>query len=416
LRTVTFTSQVLLDEEGSPRHVFGACQDVTDDRRAQEAAFARHKLETVGTLANGIAHDFNNLLGGVMAQSELALSELSAGSRPEEELKAICSIAMKGSEIVRQLMIYTGQEREAPGLVNVARTVEEMTEILRFWISKRAALHTDLDRDLPPLLASGAEIRQIVMNLVINASEAIEDGDGVIGLTVRPVKVGQDRPAWIPEELANGDYLQLEVADTGRGMAPETQARVFDPFFTTKRLGHGLGLPVVSGIVRSLAGAIHLDSEPGKGTTFRVLLPSAKSTVNAAPGPNSQAEPTHANHRATALIVEDEHTLRCAAAKMLRNSGLSVIEAADGTTAMAAIRGDSAIDVLLLDVTLPGTPSREVLAEAKRLRPALRVIVASAYSKEFAATSLEADVERFLRKPYSLRNLVGLVHQTLSPT
>jgi PAS domain S-box-containing protein len=245
LRTVTFTSQVLLDEEGSPRHIFGACQDVTEDRRTQAEALARHKLETVGSLANGIAHDFNNLLGGVLAQAELALSELPDGSPPEKELKVICSIAMNGSEIVRQLMIYTGQEREAPGLLDVARTVEEMAEILKFSISKRATLHTDLDNDLPAVRASGAQIREIVINLIISASEAIGDRDGVIRLTVRCVKVGQDRFAWIPEELAEGDFVQLEVADTGRGMAPETQARVFDPFFTTRPLGHGLGLAIV---------------------------------------------------------------------------------------------------------------------------------------------------------------------------
>jgi two-component system cell cycle sensor histidine kinase/response regulator CckA len=414
VRTVTFTSQVLLDDGGSPRHIFGACQDVTDDRRAREEALASQKLETVGTMANGIAHDFNNLLGGVRAQAELALSELAAGSRPEEELKAICSVAMRGSEIVRQLMIYTGQEREAPGLVNVAETVEEMADLLKFSMSKHAALHTDLDKDLPALRASGAQIRQIVMNLVINASEAIGDRDGVIRLTVRRVKVGQDRFAWIPEELAEGDFVQLEVADTGRGMTPETQARVFDPFFTTKPLGHGLGLAVVSGIVRGLAGAIHLASEPGKGTTVWIVLPCAEDMANASPSPNSHSESTHANHAATALIVEDEDSLRRAAAKMLRNSGLSVLEAADGTTAIAAIRGDNAIDLLLLDVTLPGAPSREVLAEAKRLRPAMRVIVTSAYGEVFAATSLQADVERFIRKPYSLRDLVGLVRQTLS--
>jgi CheY-like chemotaxis protein/two-component sensor histidine kinase len=313
-------------------------------------------------------------------------------------------------------MIYTGQEREAPGLVNVAQTVEEVAELLKFSISKHATLHTDLDKDLPAVRASGAQIRQIVMNLVMNASEAIEDRDGVIRLTVRRVKVGQDRFAWIPEELAEGDFVQLEVHDTGRGMAPETQARVFDPFFTTKPLGHGLGLAVVSGIVRGLAGAIHLASEPGKGTMFRVLLPCAEDTTSASPDPNSQTQSTHATHAthaATALVVEDEDALRRAAAKMLRNSGLSVLEAADGTTAIAAIRGDIAIDVLLLDVTLPGAPSQEVLAEAKRLRPAMRVIVTSAYGEEFAAASLRADVERFIRKPYSLRDLVGLVRQAL---
>ncbi len=248
----------------------------------------------------------------------------------------------------------------------------------------------------------------------MNASEAIGDRDGVIHLSVRRVKVGRDRLAWIPKELAEGDFVQLEVADTGGGMAPETRARAFDPFFSTKPLGHGLGLPVVSGIVRGLGGAIHIASEPGRGTTFRVLLPCAEHTANAFAGPRSHTGSAQANRAATALVVEDEDSLRSAAAKMLRNSGLSVLEAADGTTAIAAIRGDSVIDVLVLDVTLPGAPSREVLAEAKRLRPAMRVIVASAYGEEFAATSLEADVERFIRKPYSLGDLVGLVRQTLS--
>jgi PAS domain S-box-containing protein len=413
-RTVTFTSQVLLDEAGSPLHVFGACQDVTDARRVQQEAFARQKLESVGTLANGIAHDFNNLLGGVLTQAELALSELDAGSRPEEELRTICSVAMHGSEIVRQLMIYTGQESGEPGLTNVAWTVREMAELLKFSISKHATLHTDLDEDLPAVSASGAQVQQIVMNLVINASEAIGDRDGAIQLSVRRVKVGQDRHAWIPGELPEGDFVQLEVTDTGRGMAQETQARAFDPFFTTKVLGHGLGLAVVSGIVRGAAGAIHLASEPGKGTTVRVLLPCAESMANVAPGPNSSAESTLLDQPSTVLVVEDEDSLRSATVKMLRRNGFCVLEAPDGTTAIAAIRGDVAIDVLLLDVTLPGTSSREVLAEARRRRPAMRAIVTSAYSEEFALASLQSDVERFIRKPYSLRDLVGLVRQTLS--
>jgi PAS domain S-box-containing protein len=411
LRTVTFTSQLLLDEHGSPRHIFGACQDVTEDRRAQEEAFARQKLETVGTLANGIAHDFNNLLGGVLSQAELALSELAVGSSPEEELKTICAVAQNGSDIVRQLMVYTGQEQDLSGRVNVGRAVEQMAELLKVSISKHSTLHTDLDKNLPPVPATGAQIQQIVMNLVTNASEAIGDRDGVIRLTVRRVTVGQDRFGWISGELADGDYVQLEVADTGAGMTPEMQARVFDPFFTTKPLGHGLGLAVVSGIVRSLAGGIHLASEPGKGTTFQVLLPSTEGT-SAAPTPpiGSNSE----NPAATALIVEDEGALRTAAAKMLRKGGLSVLEAADGTAAIEAIRGDGPIDVLLLDVTLPGISSWEILREAKRLRPAMRVIVTSAYGRDFAATSIQGEVERFIRKPYSVHDLLTLVRQTLS--
>ncbi|HTP34006.1 MAG TPA: PAS domain-containing protein [Candidatus Acidoferrales bacterium] len=414
LRTVTFTSQVQLDEEDSPRHIFGACQDVTSDRRAQEQALVRQKLETVGTLANGIAHDFNNLLGGVLSQAELATSELAGGFRPVEALNAICAVARNGSEIVRQLMIFTGQEREVPGLANVSRTVEEMSELLRVSISKHAALHTGLDKDLPAVRAGAAQIRQIVMNLVMNASEALEDRDGEIRLATRRVTVGPDRLAWIPQELAAGDYVQLEVADNGRGMTPETQARVYDPFFTTKPLGHGLGLAVVSGIVRSVGGAIHLASEPGKGTTFYVFLPVAEGSASAPPGPDSHAASTGETRAAIALIVEDENTLRTATAKMLRKSGFSVLEAADGTEAIAVIRGDSPIDVLLLDVTLPGAPSRDVLVEARRLRPAMRVIVTSAYGPEVAAASLRAEVERFIRKPYLLHDLVGLIRQTLS--
>ncbi|HXK04170.1 MAG TPA: PAS domain-containing protein [Verrucomicrobiae bacterium] len=416
LRTVTFTSQVMLDEEGSPRHIFGACQDVTEDRRAQEEAVASQKLETVGTLANGIAHDFNNLLGGVLTQAELALAELAAGLPPENELNTICSVARSGSEIVRQLMIYTGKERHVPGLADVSRTVDEMAELLKFSISKRAALHTGLSPDLPAVRASGAQIRQIVMNLVMNASEAIGDRDGEIRLTTRRIAVRHERPGWIPQELAAGEYVQLEVADNGRGMSPETQARVYDPFFTTKPLGHGLGLAVVSGIVRGLGGAIQLVSEPEKGTTFHVFLPVAEGRASTESGPDSHAASTGQTRAATALIVEDENTLLTASAKMLRRSGFSVLEAADGTEAVAVIRGDSPIDVLLLDVTLPGTPSRDVLAEARRLRPAMRVIVTSAYGPEVAAASLHTEVERFIRKPYSLHDLVGLIRQTLSST
>jgi PAS domain S-box-containing protein len=414
VRTVKFTSQVSLDDEGAPRHIFGACQDVTDDRRTQEQALGRQKLETVGTLANGIAHDFNNLLGGVLTQAELALSELAAGSRPEEELKAIRSVALSGSEIVRQLMIYSGQEREVPGLVNVARAVEEMGELLKFSISKHAALHTAFDKDLPAVRASAAQIQQIVMNLVMNSSEAIGDREGVIRLSARGVAPEPDRSGWMGEEVAGGAFVQLEVADTGRGMTPETQARVFDPFFTTKPSGHGLGLAVVSGIVRSLGGAIQIASEPGKGATFQVLLPCAEAAADGSPGLDSLTGLKPASLVPTALVVEDEDSLRRAAAKMLSKSGLSVLEAADGTAAIEAIRGDTPIDVLLLDVTLPGTPSREILAEAKRLRPAMQVIVMSAYSEDFAAASLQGGVERFIRKPYSLSDLVGLVRQSLS--
>jgi PAS domain S-box-containing protein len=272
VRTVTSTAEVVLDENGLPGRVFGTIQDITDTRRAQEESFARQKLESVGNLASGIAHDFNNLLGGIMAQAELALEEYQAGSSPEEELKRIRDGAIRGSEIVRQLMIYAGKESEAVGLVDVSQVARDMIELLRVSVSKHAALVTDFGPDLPAVRGSAGQVQQIVMNLVTNASEALEEHGGVIHVTTRRVNV--ERAEAVSKGMAEGDYVQLEVADTGRGMTLETQARVFDPFFTTKSKGHGLGLGVVRGIVRGLGGSIHLASELGKGSTFQIFLRS----------------------------------------------------------------------------------------------------------------------------------------------
>ena len=258
-------------------------KDITAERTAQEQRIASQKLESVGTLARGIAHDFNNLLGSVLAQADLALEEYREGSSPEEELRCIRDVAVQGSEIVRQLMTFAGKERESAELIDVSRIVREMVQLLRVSISKHAALETDLGHNLAPIWGGAGQIQQIVMNLVTNASEALGDRDGVIRLTIRQVKV--DRAVAVSSGVAEGDYVQLEVADTGQGMSSETQARVFDPFFTTKAVGRGLGLAVVQGIVRALGGSIHIQSEPGEGTTVQTLFPCAGAVSEATQTP-----------------------------------------------------------------------------------------------------------------------------------
>ena len=401
LRTVICISEVVLDEDGDAVHMFGACQDVTDFRRAQDEAMAAQKLETVGTLANGIAHDFNNLLGAVVAQAELALDDLSAGLRPEEELRAIRDIAVRGSEIVRQLMIYAGEEKEVVGPVDISQAVEEMIGLLRVSISKNATLDTDLGKGLPAVRANAGQISQIVINLVTNASEAIGTRDGAIRVTTRCVTT------------AEGEHLKLVVSDTGEGMSPDTQARVFDPFFTTKAAGRGLGLAVVQGIVRVLGGSIHIDSEPGRGSTFEILLPCAETGADTAPGA-AVCEEEQEPEPITILVVEDEDPLRRAASTMLRKAGYSVIEARDGSAALDRVRSEkSPIDLLLLDVTLPGAPSSEVLEQTRRLRPETKVIVTSAHNEEMAAAALHGRFESFIRKPYRLHDLEGLIEQAL---
>ena len=414
LRTISCTLEVSVDGEGLLVRLFGTCQDITDSRRVQEETFGRQKLESVGVLASGIAHDFNNLLGGVLAQAELALDELGAGASPDEELQGIRESAIRGSEIVRQLMVYGGKESEVPELVDVSRIVEDMLDLLRISMSKRAALETDLGRDLPNVRVNSAQLRQIVMNLVTNASEAIGDRDGVISVKTRCVTVGRDSAGVSWEHWGTGHYLRLEVSDTGCGIPVETQARVFDPFFTTKSAGRGLGLAVVHGIVEGLGGMIRLESEPGKGTKFQILLPCAETAAVATNCPVARTEEKARLSHGTVLVVEDEDPLRRPVAKMLQKTGFTVIEASDGYAALQAIRSpQKQIDILLLDVTLPGAPSRDVFEQAHQLRPEMKVIITSAYSREMAAASLARTVEHFIRKPYRLGDLRDLVQQSL---
>jgi PAS domain S-box-containing protein len=415
LRTISCTWEVSVDDAGAPVRIFGTCQDITDSRRAQAEAFARQKLESIGVLASGIAHDFNNLLGAVLAQAELAIAELAAGSRPDEELKAVQDVAIRGSEIVRQLMIYGGKESDDLELVDVSKVIEGMLGLLKVAVSRRTALVTSLGKDLPAVRARPAQLSQIVMNLVVNASDAIGDRDGGVRVTTQHLPADGMEP--IANELPLGDYILLEVSDTGCGMSPETRTRAFDPFFTTKVSGRGLGLSVVHGIVRSLAGNIQVLSEPGKGATFQILLPCAgvapQLRAEQAIPAQDAASPAR---RATVLVVDDEDQLRLAVAKMLRKSGLEAFEAADGSAAIDLLRARGGeIDLILLDLTIPGRSSHEVLAQAAIARPDdMKVILASAYSEEVAKPMMHAPVVRgFIRKPFELAELLQKVQTVL---
>jgi PAS domain S-box-containing protein len=404
-----------LYREGEFAGYIGSCIDVTDARRAQEESFSRQKLESLGTLASGIAHDFNNLLGAVLAQAELAMAEAASGARPDEELKGIRDVAIRGSEIVRQLMIYAGKEEDIPELTDVSQAVEGMMGLLNVSVSRHATLVTDLEKKLPRIKARPAQLRQIVMNLVVNASDAIKDHDGIIRVATRHLTV--DGGAELSDSLVPGEYVELDVSDTGSGMAPETQARVFDPFFTTKSAGRGLGLAVVQGVVRSLNGAIRVTSELGSGTTFQILLPCAgaadRTASDAGAGVNEPAAPAR---EATVLVVEDEHPLRAAITKMLGKAGFQVLQAGNGSEAIELLRDNAAeIDVVLLDMTIPGSPSHEVFAKALQVKPEIKIITTSAYSEETVKTALNgASASGFVRKPFRFADLVRSIRSVLA--
>ncbi len=409
---INLTASVVRDREGEPLYGLAMMEDITEVKRNQEESLSRQKLESVGTLASGIAHDFNNLLGGVMSLAELALEECNSGSHPKEELRSIRQVALRGSEIVRQLMIYAGQENESFEPLDVSLIVKEMIELLKVSVSKQVRLETNLAGDLPAVRGSAAQVRQIVLNLVTNASEAIGDGHGVIRVATSYLKVGPRSDNAISDRLAEGDYLKLMVADTGRGMSRETQARIFDPFFSTKSAGHGLGLAVVHGIVRGLRGTIHVASDLGKGTSFQILLPCYATKAEASVDAMSEvAEPARLPQDTTILVVEDEDNIRRAVAKMLHKAGFSVLEASDGSAAIELLRERGAhIGVLLLDVTIPGRSSNEVVAEALRTRRNISIILTSAYGRERVTSAMtEASNYAFIRKPFQLRDLIDVI-------
>jgi PAS domain S-box-containing protein len=388
--------------------------DITDLKRNQERMHQAQKLESLGVLASGIAHDFNNLLGSILADSEVALSELPDGSPARAELERIGMVAIRASEIVGQLMVYAGEETKFEA-IDISRLVEEMLGLLGVSVSKHCVLKTSLPIDLPAVRGNPAQVRQVVMNLITNASEAIGERDGVITILAAREDKGPSFGASNGGKLPAGDYVSLEVSDTGCGMTDEIQARIFDPFFTTKFAGRGLGLAAVQGIVRAHGGSLDVDSVAGQGTTFRILLPCAGEPASPTVGPAISATVEDPTPPGAVLLVEDEEMLRLAVSKLLRKRGFSIMEAGDGTAALELIRAyRDTISVVLLDVTLPGKSSREVFEEAKRIQPGVQVILTSAYGPETVASSFPGlPFARFIRKPYAPRDLVLAIRDTL---
>ncbi len=403
--------------DGAFSGYIASCLDITELRRSQEAAFDRQKLESLRVLTGGIAHDFNNLMGGILAEAELAETEPSERESMLEGIQRIRGLAARAAEIVRELMIYSGQEKATLESVDMSRLVADMLQLLKVSISKRACVTTDLADDLPRVLGNAAQIRQVVMNLVINASEAVAD-NGMIH--VATARVTQTESADLTSDRPPaGDCVRLTIADTGCGMTEEARSRIFDPFFTTKPSGHGLGLAVVHGIVRSHGGAINVVSSLGQGARFEVLFPCAKEL-----GGHSRSVMLFAGDEGIApatggavLVVEHVEALRIAVGKALLRRGFTVFSAADGQTALDALRANiSDIGAIVLEPVLPDGSGYELLREARSMKPAIRAIVTSAWRSERGrdpAGTLKGVI--CLRKPYRISELARIL-EDLIPT
>ncbi|HEY1336892.1 MAG TPA: PAS domain-containing protein [Bryobacteraceae bacterium] len=265
--------------DGAFAGYIGCATDITDLKRSYEAAFARQKLESLGVLAGGVAHDFNNLLSSILADTELLHEELPDGGPARETAARIGLVARRAAEIVGELMAYAGKGSAAFEPVDLSALTSEMLQLLKVSISKHAGLRIHFPPDLPPVAGNASQLRQVIMNLILNASESLGGADGTISVTGELIQFTADSASAGGTNLSPGDYIRLEVRDTGSGMSEDIRAKIFDPFFTTKAAGRGLGLAAVQGIVRSHGGAIHVESAPDRGSAFAMLLPRWRGAV-----------------------------------------------------------------------------------------------------------------------------------------
>jgi len=380
-----------------------------EERRVLAArALRSQKMESLGVLAGGIAHEFNNLLQGILGASGLAAQMLPVASPVHQQLEAIERAADKAARLTRQMLAYAGKGRFIVEDVDLSSQIEEAARYLTSSLPESVELRLDLARGLPPISADAAEIRQMVSNLVTNGAEALGGDGGVV--MVRTAVEWCGRPllarAVLGESLSPGDFVVLEVSDTGVGMETDTVGKIFDPFFSTKFTGRGLGLAAVLGIVRTNGGAIAIDSEVGRGTTVRVLLPihdgdhRSRSDIEEPSVTGTQAS-------LTVMVVDDDEAVRSLTAEMLEQVGFGAVTATDGYEAIELLRQQAAgVDVVLLDMTMPGLSGEETYSALLEIRGDLPVIVASGYSQEDAMDRFqEPRPAGFLQKPYRLADL-----------
>lgn len=397
---------------GSVRGVAVTLRDVTERKRTDERLLQAQKAESLAVLAGGIAHDFNNLLVGILGNAGLALAELPPESPVRATIADIETAGQRAADLAKQMLAYSGRGKFVVGPLQLSALVEEMAHLLRVSVGAGVRLVLDLAPGLPQVVGDATQLRQVIMNLVINASDAIGQGEGTIRVTT---SAASGRPELFagavvtPEELV-AEYVVLEVADTGAGMDAATLARIFDPFFTTKFTGRGLGLAAVLGIVRGHRGGIAVTSAPGEGTRFRVMLPAA-----AAAAQEDDAGRPEGEWRGAGLVIvaDDEPSVRKVTARALRGMGFEVLEAEDGQAAVELFEQHrDRVVLVLLDMTMPRMNGQAAFRAIRALDPGAKVVLMSGYTEQEAAEQFsEGGLAGFLQKPYELRGLQELVRQ-----
>jgi len=411
---VSATISPIRDQQGTIIGVSKIARDITGRKKAEEERllFERQmmqtqKLESLGVLAGGIAHDFNNILMSIIGNADLALTRINKESPATDNLRHVLDASSRAADLVRQMLAYSGRGQFIIENIDLNLLVQEMTHMLEVSISKKAVLRFNLHRQLPSVTADATQIRQVIMNLVINASEAIDDRSGIIAITTGCMNCDRRylRQICLDKQIPEGLYVFLEIADTGCGMDEKTLARIFDPFFTTKFTGRGLGMAAVQGIIRGHHGAIKIYSEVEKGTTFKVFLPAAtlpEELFNSSPDEDSAWQGL-----GTILLVDDEESVLGIGSEMLRELGFDVITALDGQQGVNLfIENMEKITCVILDLTMPHLDGEQTFRELRQLRSDVRVIMSSGYNEqEVTQKFIGKGLAGFIQKPYRLSTL-----------
>ena len=403
-------------------HLLVIGRDITDEKRLadenrQIEAQMRHvqKLESLGVLAGGIAHDFNNILLAILGNADLALLRLPPGSAARRNLQQIEKAAQRAAELAQQMLAYSGKGQFVVQTLDVNAMITEMHHILGVSISKKVEMRLELAQGLPCFEGDATQIHQIIMNLVINASEAIGEANGTITITTGVLDYDQETLSriWLYDTLEPGSYLYLEIADTGCGMDQKTLARIFDPFFTTKFTGRGLGMAAVLGIVRGHRGAITIASEPGKGTSFRLLLPVQGNFSAAKPRESAPVKPAAGS--GTVLLVDDEEMILTLGRDMLENLGYEVLTAENGAVALEIFRQrQGEIACVLLDLTMPLLDGEQTFRELRRIDAKVQVIMSSGFNEQEVTRRFDGKgLAGFIQKPYQYAQLSRMLQQVI---
>lgn len=374
------------------------------------------KLEGMGVLAGGIAHDFNNLLMGMLGNADLALDQLQTGSPARKELNEIQTGIRRAADLCRQMLAYSGKGSFIIEPVDLNQLVEEMASLLSVSVSKRAELRYSFAEKLPLINADSTQLRQVVMNLITNASDAMVGQDGVISIStgIKECDTAFLKSSYVDDNLPAGNYVYVEVADNGCGMSKSTLDKLFDPFFTTKTTGRGLGLAAVLGIIRSHSGAVMVSSTEGVGTTFAIYFPVAEE--------QTAMQKKHGfdwkkwRGEGTVLLVDDEQTVRNVGQRMLERVGFSVVTAEDGVQAMQYFKKEhNNLRCVILDMSMPHMDGEETFAAIRKTAPDMPVILSSGYNRQSVVSRFTCSSPvGFLQKPYQLERMVHELQQLLS--